>query len=441
MTYEDIKSIILAVLVSGSILLTWSLWTYQPTSEQLGEENTVQEVELEAKKDVGDLIEPNMALFHYEDSQHLGTLSAEETEKLLTEIKKWNFDDFSDITDEVGNIDLFVQEAGHAEIIYPGITPMNLYKEILQIKDRRLENIYFNKMVIDMQTGQKSGIVYFVDTERGRVYKTGVGLSNIQNFNTRFYRLASASTNPAFARYAPFDTGKKLIFIPENKVEMPRYSFLSEEYESERFKEALFDDLDSVQKSYLGTGEEFTNESSLLRIDQNMVEFKNPTPEDNESLSPDNLLKKSINYVNAHGGWTDNYRYVRMDENKHQVFFRIYRNNYPVFSEDLNLSEIQLRWGGSEILAYFRNNFKLANLISSADVTLRSGPEILDYLQKKEDFEAGKLEDITLGYQLDKKSKTELIQLEPSWFYKYEGKWQQISTFEPGGNDYGLEQN
>jgi regulatory protein YycH of two-component signal transduction system YycFG len=441
MTYEDIKSIILAVLVAGSILLTWSLWTYQPTSEQLGEDSTVQEVELEAKKDVDEILQPEMVLFHYGDNLHFGTVSAEGMDELLNDMKKWSFDNFSDAAEEAGDLNAFTQKAGHAEILFPGMIPMDLYREVLQVKDRRLEDIYFNKIVIEAETEQKSGVVYFINTEWDRIYKTNVALSNIQSFNNKYYRLPVASTNANFAAYTLFDTGKKTIYIPENEVGMLKYSYLAEEYDSDSFKEALFEDLDSVQKTYHGTGEEFTNESSLLRIEQNKVEFKNPSPEDNGSLDPEGLLKKSINYVNAHGGWTDSYRYVRMDENRHQVFFRIYRHNYPVFNEELNLSEIQLRWGGSDILAYFRNNFKLEELVSSAEVQLRPGTSVLDYLQKKEDFEAEKLEDITPGYRLVKKQNVQLILLEPSWYYKYDGKWQQISTIETGGNEYGLEQN
>lgn len=51
MRYENIKSIILTILVVTSVLLTWNLWTYQPTFERIEKEaNTIQEVTIAEKK-------------------------------------------------------------------------------------------------------------------------------------------------------------------------------------------------------------------------------------------------------------------------------------------------------------------------------------------------------------------------------------------------------
>ncbi|MCL6573500.1 MAG: hypothetical protein K6T88_17750, partial [Bacillus sp. (in: Bacteria)] len=49
MKYERLKSAILTLLVLGSILLTWALWTYQPNYDTMEDSNTVAEVALSEK--------------------------------------------------------------------------------------------------------------------------------------------------------------------------------------------------------------------------------------------------------------------------------------------------------------------------------------------------------------------------------------------------------
>ena len=38
--------------------------------------------------------------------------------------------------------------------------------------------------------------------------------------------------------------------------------------------------------------------------------------------------------MNGHGGWTDNYRYVELDNAQKAVLFRLYIAGYPIFSEN-----------------------------------------------------------------------------------------------------------
>ena len=44
--YESIKSIILGILIVTSLLLTWNLWTYKPSYDELPDTKVVKEVSL-----------------------------------------------------------------------------------------------------------------------------------------------------------------------------------------------------------------------------------------------------------------------------------------------------------------------------------------------------------------------------------------------------------
>ena len=68
MKYENIKSVILTILVGIGLLVTWNLWTYQPSYKELENADTVQEVSLSSKpkKDIKDIVKPDQVIFHKE---------------------------------------------------------------------------------------------------------------------------------------------------------------------------------------------------------------------------------------------------------------------------------------------------------------------------------------------------------------------------------------
>ena len=81
---------------------------------------------------------------------------------------------------------------------------------------------------------------------------------------------------------------------------------------------------------------------------------------ESHETNTDGLLQKSINFVNNHGGWTDNYRFVGLDKGRRTVHFRIYGpDGYPVFGENNPISKIEIDWAATEVSKYLRNNFSL----------------------------------------------------------------------------------
>lgn len=67
-----------------------------------------------------------------------------------------------------------------------------------------------------------------------------------------------------------------------------------------------------------------------------------------------------------------------------------------------------------------------------------SGQSALAQLQKIEDYNSNLLQDLKIGYQM-KLTQSLLIQLEPSWFYLYDGVWKQLTIEDSGGDINGLE--
>ncbi|MBG9587976.1 YycH family regulatory protein [Cytobacillus firmus] len=446
MRYENIKSIILTILVVTSVLLTWNLWTYQPTFERIEKEaNTIQEVTIAEKKEVNQIVRPDTLLFHLSEKQTFGTVSPGEIDKVINEISDWNFADFENITEEADILPSFVHNEGKAVLAFSDSVPIDLYKSVIKIGDKNLADFQFDHIVIDTrQTDKKEGIVDFVSLDNRQVYRSHVPVSFIQNFKSQYFNLSEY--NPKYGAYLAYKpSDKRTIYLPAQDTKMPRYQYLEKKLDSEQYKNALFSDPSVVQKSFQQSEDEYNDTLSLLRVnsDKNTLRYIKPAAGDNPAFPSGDLLKRSIDYINGHSGWTDNYQFAEIDEVNHRVVFRMYESSgYPIFSDDPKLSEIRQIWGQTEIYEYVRSSFQLGlSTETPTEVSLSSGNRVMEYLLALDEFDPELLEDVRLGYQmmLVKEAQTTFIRLEPSWFYRYEGTWKSISLDETGGMNNGLE--
>ncbi|MDZ5471678.1 two-component system activity regulator YycH [Bacillus sp. 31A1R] len=438
MTYENIKSIILTILVVTSIFLTWTLWTYQPNFDIMENSKTVQEVSLGEKKEVQKIVKPDQ-LFYHQKGNHVGTVSPSEIDKVIKEMGKWSFYRFKDISNEIYDIQSFIYDKASSEIIFPNIISIELYKNILNIKEKDAMSLQFDRIVINMEDiNGEDAFVYFISTDERKIYESQVTSSFIKNLEANYFKVARK--NEKFNQYFPYEVSKdRVILVQVNQVKMMLYNYLLDPLPIEKFRNALFNDPRLVQKNLIISGEEYTDGSTLMSVnyDTNSISYVNPAQENNEPGNFNNLLQRSIDFVNSHGGWTDNYRYVSIDEQ--YVTFRLYDSGgYPIFS-DYGMSEILQIWGQNEINKYERNNFTLGRKIQSTEITLLSGTDVMDKLKKNEDINPEFIQDLKIGYKMTKDTQGPLIHVEPHWFYKYNDEWLKVPNNKKGGLKHGLE--
>jgi len=440
MRYENIKSVILTILVVLSIVLTWNLWTYQPGYETMKKSNVVAEVSISEKQEVQKIVRPDLVLYHI-NGQHYGTTNSTELEKIIKQMSQWSFYNLKNDSGKVGNINDLAHASGNVEIVFPGGIPIALYRSVLNFSERKLPDFNFDRIIINVENSEKNnGIVYFASSEHQQIYTSRISATFLREFNRNFYKNAAS-----LKRYFPYKSSSKhTIFLPEGETVMMEYKYLPVTLDSEVFKEALFSDPSFVQKSFIPQGEEYTNGSSKMNVsyDTNMLSYVNPTAESGYSTNGYDLVKNSIDFVNEHGGWTDSYRYVSKDERNQTVIFRLYSlEGYPVFN-DKGVSEIKEVWGKNEINKYVRPDISLELPLKSETqrLILPSGHEALKILQNKKGFNPELLKEMVLGYRMDRDAEeNKLISLEPAWFYLYNNKWGEIAADDLGGLKYGLE--
>lgn len=442
MTYENIKSIILTLLVTLSIFLTWSIWTYQPNYEPLVSTKTVPGVFISDKKETKQIVKPDRIYYHHNNS-HYGTIHMGEIDRIINEISRWNFERFEEVTSQISNLSSFLYESGHAQLVFPDIVPMEIYKNVFDVKDEDAFELTFDQIVIELDNiSKESGYVYFVSTEQQTVYRSRVTASYVANFNEDYFQ--RVLNNRHFTPYSLQPLGEEnRLLVSTEPVTMYAQNYLLDIINTDQFRDALFRNPSFVKRNSTDHGEEYKDSSTLLSVntETNTVLYVDTRQEKDTTVESSNLLQKSIDFVNSHGGWTDNYHYVGIDQYEQTVLYRLYdTSGFPIFSNN-GMSEILQIWGQTGIYQYLRNNFSLERRVESTttEVELLSGVDTLEILKSREDIEPEFIQDLVPGYEMTRSLGDPLIHLEPSWYYKYKDQWWKLNPGIEGGTGIGLE--
>ncbi|WP_335871890.1 YycH family regulatory protein [Bacillus sp. 2205SS5-2] len=443
MKYETVKSTVLTILVVMSLGLTYTIWTYQPTYQPI-ESNDTFNISIEAQKDYNTLIKPFKLLYHKRNATY-GSVEEEELDKVLNELKKWNLYDVRNVSEQY-NTNAFLERIhgnDKIEVIFPDLVPSEIYKNVLKFEDTEFQSFDFDRIVIDMSKSDlDTANVYFVDYSNQTLYEARFNSDVLADFDQNVVRYAFGNDRYDFEVI----NGERRIYFPVNVSELPIQKYLYDEIDPENFKNALFTDPNNVKKDLLFQGEEFSNGTSFMEVMyvSNMLRYVNPSQETNGLLFSSDLVEKSINFINVHGGWTDDFRYFQINPSSRRIVYRLFHQGYPVFNEN-NMAEMTQRWGIEDIYIYDRPYFEI-NLrvdLGSEPVQLVSGESAIAFLQDSKNIDDKELQDLMIGYHLykdpDSPSTSNVIILEPSWYYQYKGIWYRLSIEELGGRANGLE--
>ncbi|MFT8321602.1 MAG: two-component system activity regulator YycH [Bacillus sp. (in: firmicutes)] len=441
MRYENIKTMILSVLVLSSILLYYVLWTHQGNYEQSTDSSTIAPEKIGLTKEVGEIVKPD-SIYQHLNGENYGAISLKEINDIVSTIKKWEFTNLKKIDTE--NIASFIQQQDHSmEIRFPAEVPFSLYKNILNIKENN--NFDFNTILIsyDLSKNQE-GSVYFISRTNGKVYRSTVSAAYIDDLK-KFTNHVTAE-NSSYTTYFSYKvTENNLIYLPNNKTDMKKYKYLYKTIDSAKLKRALFNEPSIVQKSLFANREEFTDDTGLLRIDKDthVVSFLKPSGVTANSTVDNQLIKNSIDYVNQHGGWINQlnqYRYVDKNDRLRKALFRLYNPaGYPIFNLENNVSEIQVIWENNDVKTFSTSNLYTSGTdFDPAETKLMEGEAVLDYLENIKDYNKEKLQNVLIGYEMVVESQR-IVNLKPCWFYKYNDKWYQLNASDVGGKHIGLE--
>jgi len=437
MSKEGIKSVILAALLIFSLFLTWNLWTYSPNIKEINQLQYMEDVTISNKQEIASIIRPVQILYHAEEN-HYGSSSEDVLDTAMNMIMDWSFSDFEDVTSEFSLQELqnFMKKTGTSEIVFSDGVPLLLYKKVINIEDRELPDVEFNRILIKASSdGSESSAVYFIDTGKEAIYKLSTDIANVKQLDEHIKKIYATFITFSLVEIAE----GKSFYLPTKELKIKSYKYYRELLDEKEFRDALFEDPKLVRKN----GSRYTDGMREMNVykDTMMLNYIYPTQKESIKVSSSELLNRSIQFVNEHAGWEENYRFAEMDTNSQKVTFRLYTDGLPVFNSD-GMSEIIQVWRTQdEIYSYKRPFFTMNFPIppSTKESTVLSGKEAVQLLMNMKDFQVDFLEGMAIGYRMTRDATDQrLIVLEPTWHYKYNGVWQPLISVS-GGIDDGLE--
>ncbi|GGD02419.1 YycH family regulatory protein [Pontibacillus salipaludis] len=445
MMWEYLKSIVLGLLVTTSLLVTFALWTYQPEYDELNKGNKILEVETKltngTQQSISSVINPELLLFH--QNGRLFSLNERSEEKSLYEkILTWPLTNFYKV-EEVSKS----ERESALEITYPTSVPLSTLVNIFTVNEEtefRAEETEYSpynvdRMLISFAPQKSNNYVYFVSDDNSDTYwRASIRNFDVYNFVAKYLN----NTDMQREYFSIDDNRENPIYLPESEISVPMDTMTGEDSEVDTMKNILFNNPQLVKQNSTSTGQAFYNiDNRLLQTLKNekLMVFEKVQSEESQSMLRQEIIKHSLNDINDHNGWTDEtYNLFNINSRDNTIDYRLYKNGYPVLHDNLKgsngLGLISQQWRNQDLIVYKRPLIRLNSPLETQQITLPSGRDVLSYIEKSRDgLSSYFIDDIKIGYIMKVTGNNSLvITIEPSWFIKEGEDWEPLTI---GGNE------
>ena len=437
---EHVKTAILWFLVVLSIFLTFSIWTYTPSYPTI-QKAPVVDISIADRKRINEVVKPYKMVFSLKAGLS-GTTSFPQVERVLGVMKDWEIRNLSLVSNNLSPAELneYSLTTNRFTMIYPTEIPFAVYDNIIPFTSTNIPGEGFDRMIVDWNRPEDDELtVYFASSISKQLYSAKVTKVDPQQFQEKVLMPAAD-----FTKYTHIHrNGQLSMFVPTEEIASIRYTYILRNVPPTRFKDALFDNPNKVRRSFVGTyNEEYSDDTALLTVDSldRTLSYVYPAAETDVPGIAHELVFDSMDFVNEHEGWTDDYRLVGINPATQKVDYQLFLLGYPVFS-DMTSTTISTYWGTNRIFRYIRPYYTLdLSLPSETDAAiLPSGVEAAKLLEQVESVDEVKASGLTVGYYLTRDDERGLLNLEPSWFYLANGIWSRLTPETIGGGAFGLE--
>lgn len=434
---EQVKSVVLLLLVVLSLVLTFLIWTYTPKL-QIIEEPEVEQITIGEQKEVKDILKPHRILAR-NNNDWIGTLDVRPVDLVMGNFSNWKGTELSFVRGNLTDTEMneLLGANGRMTLFFPEEIPVNLFSSILPLSLTESTEMTFDQLIMDFGKVQNNTMqIYFVSEQNRTLYRTNVTVSGGQ---------LQLDINEVLQELIPYAeikrNSKRSLYVPKERVKLTKYTYYIDEISTDKMKEALFRDPTIVQKTTENADSiKYTDGMYLLTIDKvkKLINYVYPASESIVAIPPSRLLDDSFEFVNGHGGFTDDFRFISMDASKQLVEYQLFKQGYPVFSK-ITSTRISTTWGEEDMFRYKRPYYELMDIPEQSLQQLPSGVEIIETINQS-NLHLDDIEDIVLGYYLTENEGSNLLYtLEPSWFAVQEGSGVKLTSEMLGGTGNGLE--
>ncbi|AVK86844.1 hypothetical protein C3943_26925 [Lysinibacillus sp. B2A1] len=436
---EPVKSVVLFLLVMLSVVLTFIIWTYTPDYKII-EQTEGKEILIGSQKRMEDIIRPYKAIYRF-DEEFTGTASNGAMKDIMKAFQGWNVLDIVPINNNLtaNYVNEMIRTNNRMTVFFTGEIPYSAFSSIFQFTDKEIPETTFNRMIIDWTNyGSKELQVFFISSNNKTLMRSRVSLQNTNPFIRDV--IEPAKTYSTFKEIER--DGFTSLYMPNDKIESTKYMYTFIEEPLESFKNVLFPNPNIVQRSIESAmTEKYQDGNSRMTVDSNLksLTYVYPAAESSAIIEPSKLLKDSFEFINEHGGFTADYRYVSKNTSKNQLEYQQYLQGLPVYSDQV-ISKITTVWGDNLIFRYKRPYYSLVfDIPTEKEIKeLPSGLEIVEKIQQHNTIVLSDIDDIVVGYYL-KQDSSSIMTLEPCWFVVHNGVATKLTPELLGGVINGLE--
>ncbi|HLR79590.1 MAG TPA: two-component system activity regulator YycH [Bacillota bacterium] len=429
MKFEVIKTYVLVILVGLSLILSYSIWNYQPNYELLSDTDYLDEIDIggkeQSKKDV---IKPTSIIFK-NAGQYYGFTNPTADHSLFKDMQSWMMYNFQ--TSEINHKQNHDYEV---EIIFPDALPMEILPDLFTLPEEvELPSWSFQRLYVTFDTKQAVLNVQFISMD-GRYQATA-----LINDTSKYDLLWKHVTNQnELSEYIVFNEQHTPIYLPKDEIKMIQRSFTTESIDSNKLVNALFSNPSSVRANISGAEEAYyTDGQRQMRVYSNrkIMEFVNPYETAYDPMDAVDLLTRSTMNLNEYKGWTNDFYLDSVDTTMNKICFRMNYENIPVYNQNHG-TVIEQEWRNQELFKYIRPLFMIKDSLGSNEITLESGMDVMRFLENSPNYELENIEDVQMGYQLSfQDNSLNVVTLKPAWFVKYMNTWQEINMEDPVHDD------
>jgi regulatory protein YycH of two-component signal transduction system YycFG len=373
------------------------------------------------------LLSPVQMIIHA-DGEHFGRSNEMQLKSVMEELSKNTIINLKDISSNYTDINLVesIRDFKNIELVFADSIPFDVYKKYIKISHKSLLDISFDRIIIPIDSEENA--ILFVSTENKRVLEAKVDSGR----SKEFFQLID-SYKSTMIRVTPIVINHTIIYVPANELKITEKKYFRKIINQKKIEQALFSDSQNLRQSVSGNVEMISDGVSMMSIflDSLTMTYVKPVLGNFETLGLSEKLSRSIDFVNSHAGWDERYRYVTSNGFESSIRFRLFIDNSPVFNNK-KMTEIEVRPGKENIEMYSRPIFYLDFELESPDMkkyTLKSGADVLEQLKQVQGFQIENLQSLIIGYSMEMDDgKNDIVNLVPSWYYKYNGIWNKIEN-------------
>lgn len=441
---EVIKTLTLVVLIGLSLVFTFLIMNAAPY-DTIGRQATVDIsiAESPERKDIDTLVKPYKMNFNFKEGL-TGTTDDKQIEYMLNVLKKWRITNPELVHGSFSEEKLheFMHRTNQLVFYYPDEIPLSVYETVLNIENPNIPETSFNIIIAEWNLTNSMLEIHFISQLNNLHYKSAVKIFDLQSFLREVVNVGRS-----YDEYVEIAvTDQKKIRVSAGEVSLYKKTFFPNERDEinpTRFRSALFSDPNAVRISTPSKyREDFQDNHALMSVDtrKKQLQFVHPLVESREIAIPSELLEDTIDFVNEHGGWTDEYRFSKMNFRTRYVSFKLYVSGIPVLGGN-TATEIEQVWGEDAVYQYKRPYYMLGETLPSETemVVLPPGVDVAEALMASPKVDFHTIKEIIPAYYMKHDVDLNIFVLEPSWFYLQNDKWVRFSPDQLGGEWIGLE--